>query len=74
MTEDHTIALMDDELDEFFDPVKNTKTYIWDVTNLADPILRRTFLSAQEAIDHNQYTKGEYVYQVRVIPYCCWSP
>jgi len=63
LTEDHTIALMDDEMDEMDDPVKNTKTYIWDITDLANPVLKRTFFSAQEAMDHNQYVKGEYTYQ-----------
>ncbi len=40
-----------------------TKTYIWDVSSLESPVLRRTFVHPVESMDHNQYILGDYVFQ-----------
>jgi len=63
VTEDHTVVLLDDELDEQLSTNKFTKTYIWDVTDLDNPVLRNTYQAAQESIDHNQYILGDLTYQ-----------
>jgi len=69
VTEDHTIVLLDDELDENKgvtpDPTKvgHTITYIWDVSDLEKPVLKEHFLSTEVAIDHNQYILGDLSYQ-----------
>ena len=34
---------------------KNTRTYFWDISNLASPSLQSTYYSTQQSIDHNQY-------------------
>ena len=47
-------------------PHQNTKTHIWDVKDLDNPVLKNTYVSGQKAIDHNQYVVGDYTYQV-----CC---
>ena len=39
-------------------------TYVWDVKDLDNPVLKNTVVSDQTAIDHNQYVVGDYVYQV----------
>ena len=57
------MVLLDDEYDEYLQ--ENTKTYLWDVTDLEDPILKRTYASAKTASDHNQYIKDGFTYQVR---------
>ena len=57
------IARLADEADEL-GLHGNTKTFIWDVKDLDDPVLRSKYVSEQTAIDHNQYIKGEYAYQV----------
>ena len=62
ITDDHRYLLLDDELDEggFF---HNTKTYMFDISNLNAPIYLGAFFNTTQAIDHNQYVKGRYVYQ-----------
>ncbi|MCB8942744.1 MAG: choice-of-anchor B family protein [Ardenticatenaceae bacterium] len=62
ITEDHTYFLLDDELDES-NSGHNTRTYIWDVSDLDNPVLIGNHTSTVGAIDHNQYVKGNYTYQ-----------
>ena len=62
LTPDHRYFLVDDELDEQ-DFGNNTKTFVWDVLDPANPVLVGSHLSAIAAIDHNQYIVGDLVYQ-----------
>ena len=62
LTEDQQFMLMDDEFDES-DFGVNTTTLIWDVSDLDAPILIHRFVHNTISIDHNQYVKGNYVYQ-----------
>jgi choice-of-anchor B domain-containing protein len=62
LTEDHTYFLLDDELDERDDGV-NTRTLIWDLSDLDNPVYAGDYISAVGAIDHNQYILGNYSYQ-----------
>ena len=56
--------MLGDELDEANNPdVTNTRTYMWDVSDLDDPALIGSHDSTTTAIDHNQYVKGNYTYQ-----------
>ena len=70
LTEDMTLVLLDDELDEknFVSPdpaaAGQTVTYTWDVTNLENPELKSHYISGEVAIDHNQYVLGDLTYQV----------
>ncbi len=62
LTGDHRYFLVDDEADEsMFN--HNTRTYTFDLSDLDAPTLAGFFEAAGEAIDHNQYVKGKYVYQ-----------
>ena len=61
LTEDHKYFLMNDELDEF-NLGRTTKTYIFDVTDLSNPTFVNFYEHNTEAIDHNLYIKGDYVY------------
>ncbi|MCP4283801.1 MAG: choice-of-anchor B family protein, partial [Gammaproteobacteria bacterium] len=62
-TEDHVYVLLGDELDEQGNG-HNTRTYIWDVSDLNNNGGFMGFYdSAEPAIDHNLYIKGDYVYQ-----------
>ncbi len=64
LTEDHAYFLLGDELDEKNNPdVTNTRTYMWDVSDLDDPDLIGFHDSTTTATDHNQYVKGNYTYQ-----------
>ena len=64
LTEDHAYFLLGDESDETENPdVTNTRTYMWDVSNLDAPALIGFHDSTTTATDHNLYVKGSYVYQ-----------
>ena len=62
LTEDHAYFFQDDEADErsFGAP---TRTLIWDVKDLDDPVLVKEFLAPVSTIDHNLYVSGHFVYQ-----------
>lgn len=62
ITDDHRYLLLNDELDESRKG-HNTKTYIFDLTDLDAPTFVNTFINTTEAIDHNLYVKGSHVYQ-----------
>jgi len=64
LTDDQTIVLLDDELDERNNPGNgNTQTYAWDVRSLESPVLRNVYSSSETAIDHNQYVSQGYTFQ-----------
>lgn len=63
LTEDHRYFFMDDELDEIAGSVPTTRTLVWDVTDLDDPVLVKEFFGTTRATDHNLYVRGTYVYQ-----------
>lgn len=63
LTPDHRYFLLDDELDEFGGAVPRTRTLVWDVTDLDDPVVLTEFLGTTAATDHNLYIKDRYVYQ-----------
>lgn len=62
LTEDRRYFLIDDELDEV-EQGGQTKTYIFNVESLVNPTHTGTYQGATEAIDHNQYVKGNRSYQ-----------
>lgn len=61
-TEDQAYFLVDDELDEQ-NFGHNTRTRVFDVSDLDAPSLIGSYDSDNAAIDHNQYVKGDYSYQ-----------
>ncbi len=63
ITDDHTYFFMNDELDEGRGLVEGTRTLIWDIQDLEDPILAREYVSDNPATDHNLYIKGDLMYQ-----------
>jgi choice-of-anchor B domain-containing protein len=64
LTDDHRYLLMDDEGDELAGLVDHTRTLIWDVSDLDDPVVLKEFLNPNStAVDHNLYVKGDKVYQ-----------
>ena len=62
LTDDQKYFLLDDELDELNFGF-NTRTRVWDVTDLDNPVIIGVFNGTTAAIDHNQYVKGNYSYQ-----------
>ncbi len=61
-TEDHRYFFQNDELDEGRRG-NNTKTIVWDMIDLDDPVVLDEYLALTEVIDHNLYIKGDYMYQ-----------
>ena len=62
LTEDQAYFFMGDETDEFR-LVPNTRTIIWDVKDLDDPVMVKEFFSENTASDHNLYIVGDLMYQ-----------
>ena len=62
LTEDHRYFLVDDELDEM-NFGHNTRTYLWDLLDLDNPVFMGFHTGSTTAIDHNQFIKGHYAYQ-----------
>lgn len=56
-TEDQRYFMLGDELDEINDGFQ-TRTLIFDFSDLNNPVLHDTYLGANSAIDHNGYVKG----------------
>ncbi|MEZ4455207.1 MAG: choice-of-anchor B family protein [Gemmatimonadales bacterium] len=63
LTDDHKYFFLDDEGDEIAGTAAKTRTMIWDVTKLDEPVLVKEFLGTTAASDHNLYIKGNYVFQ-----------
>ncbi len=63
LTEDQAWFYMNDELDETGELVSNTRTLIYDVTDLDDPILVKEYFSDNTSSDHNLYIVGDVMYQ-----------
>lgn len=63
LTDDHRYFYMNDELDELNNLVEGTRTLIWDVADLDDPLLVSEYTSDVAASDHNLYIKGNLMYQ-----------
>ena len=61
LTTDHTFFLMNDEGDEF-GHVDNTRTIIWDLRELEDPVYHSSFYFPTKTPDHNLYVYGDYMY------------
>ena len=57
LNEEQTHLLLDDELDELYGPNPHTRTLIWNVEKLDDPVLIDSFYSEKQATDHNLYIK-----------------
>jgi hypothetical protein len=62
VTEDHRYFVMNDEIDEN-EFGHNTKTYVWDIQDLDNPVLVGAHLGATAATDHNMYISGDFIFQ-----------
>src|SRR5690606_36290349 len=63
LTEDQRHLYMNDELDEGQGYVTRTRTLIWDVADLEDPVLVTEHLGVESSTDHNLYIRGNLMYQ-----------
>lgn len=62
LTPDQKFLFLDDELDEARGDAssKATTTYIVDCSSLTTPVFVNTFVSSEDAIDHNQYITNDW--------------
>ena len=63
LDEEQRYFYMNDEGDETAGNVDRTRTLVWDLTDLDDPILVREYFAPVSASDHNLYVVGDRVYQ-----------
>ncbi len=62
LTPDQRYFIQGDELDEY-DGGVDTRTYVWDVSDLDDPVLAGFHQASTSAIDHNLFVVGNHVVQ-----------
>ena len=60
--EAHEYFYMNDEFDEFASQGA-TRTLVWDVKDLDDPVIVKEFMNETQATDHNLYIVGDLMYQ-----------
>jgi choice-of-anchor B domain-containing protein len=63
LTEDHRYFFVNDEGDELNGTAPKTRTLVFDVSDLDDPVVAREFFGTTPATDHNLYVRGRYMYQ-----------
>jgi choice-of-anchor B domain-containing protein len=63
LDESHEYFYMNDEGDEAAGLVEGTRTLIWDVRDLEDPIMVGEYVSDSPATDHNLYIVGDLMFQ-----------
>lgn len=61
LSEDQRYFYLGDELDE--GEGRMTRTIVFDLSDLDDPIVAKEFFGTTAATDHNLYVRGDYVYQ-----------
>jgi len=54
---------MNDEMDELAGTVRGTRTIVWDLTELDDPIVAHQYFGPVRASDHNLFVVGDRMYQ-----------
>ena len=63
LSEDHEFFYMNDEGDEPQGLVDGTRTLVWDVRDLDEPILVHEYIAETTTTDHNLYIKDNLMYQ-----------
>ena len=67
LTPDHRYFYQDDEADVIADNVETTRTLIWDLSDIEDPVLIKEFMGSHPASAHNLYIKDGFVYQANYL-------
>ena len=62
-SEDQRYFYVNDEGDEVSGTVQGTRTLIWDLADLDDPVVASEYISENKSSDHNLYIKGNLMYQ-----------
>ena len=67
LTDDHHYFFQDDESDVIAGNAETTRTLIWDVSDIEDPVLVREFMGSMPASAHNLYIKDDLMYQANYL-------
>ncbi len=63
LSEDHRYFYMNDEGDEPSGLVEGTRTLVWDLEDLDDPVLAHEYIATTTTTDHNLYIRDDLMYQ-----------
>ena len=63
LTEDHRFFYLNDEGDELAGTAPMTRTLVFDLADLDDPVVSKEFFGTTPASDHNLYVRDRYMYQ-----------
>ena len=63
LDEQHEYFYMNDEGDEMAGTIDHTRTLVWDVRDLDDPVLAKEYFGPSTSSDHNLYIVGNLMYQ-----------
>ena len=63
LSEDQRYFYQNDETDELSGKAERTRTLVWDVSDLDDPVMVKEFFGPTSATDHNLYVRGQLMYQ-----------
>lgn len=67
LTEDHRFYFQGDELDENRGAVGQTRTLVWDLQDLDEPMMTAEFFANRTTIDHNMYVVGNRLFQSQYV-------
>ncbi|MYA10996.1 MAG: choice-of-anchor B family protein [Gemmatimonadetes bacterium] len=67
LTDDHRYFFQDDEADVIAGNAETTRTLIWDVSDLEDPVLVKEFMGSMPASAHNLYIRDDLMYQANYL-------
>lgn len=67
VSDDHRYFYMNDEMDELAGNVSRTRTLVWDIQELGDPVLVKEHFGTTAASDHNLYVDGDLMYQANYV-------
>ena len=63
LSADHRYFFLNDEGDELAGSAPKTRTLVFDLADLEDPVVAKEFFGTTPASDHNLYVKDRYMYQ-----------
>ena len=63
LSDDQRYFFLDDELDEANRQLPATRTIVWDLEDLDDPVVLTFYSAPIGVIDHNQYVRGHLLFQ-----------
>ncbi len=63
LSEDRKYLFVNDELDEYYNTVSTTTTYVLNVVDLNNPFYVTSFTNGLPAIDHNPMVRGGFIYE-----------